>query len=255
MGSVNSSGHNQLLALVPADERERILASAERVQLGQRVVIYEAGSEMDEVYFPLSGMVSLVIGSEEGETVEIGTVGNEGMLGTPLVLGAARSQFEAVIQVAGEFLRMDRPAFEAELARSGALKAVAQRFAQALTNQIAQSVLCNRVHSVEERLCRWFLMAHDRVGTDEIQLTQNFVAQMLGVHRPSVTVAVGMLQKAGLITYLRGRLVVLDRKGLEAGACECYEIVRQETERLLDTRLGKEADRPLGRGALTSVNA
>jgi len=209
LGSVNFTGHNQLLALVPAHERERILASAEHVRLEQRVVVYEAGAEVDQVYFPLSGIVSLVIGSEDGQTVEIGTVGNEGMLGTPLVLGAERTQVEAVIQVAGEFLRLGRAAFERELAQSEALKAVAQRFVQALTNQIAQSVLCNRVHSVEERLCRWFLMAHDRVGKDEIQLTQNFVAQMLGVHRPSVTVAVGMLQKAGLITYLRGRLRVL----------------------------------------------
>ena len=255
MGSVNFSGHNQLLALLPAEERKRILASAERLSLDRRVVLYEAGSEIEEVYFPLGGMISLVIGSEEGETVEIGTIGNEGMLGTPLVLGAGRSHVEAVIQVAGEFLRLGRPAFEAGLAQGGALKAVAQRFAQALTNQVAQSVLCNRVHSVEERLCRWFLMAHDRVGADEIELTQGFVAQMLGVRRPSVTVAVGMLQKAGLITYSRGRLVVLDRKGLEAGACECYEIVRQETERLLAARIGKSADRPAASTVLSSVGA
>jgi len=178
-------------------------------------------------------MISLVISSHEGETVEVGTVGNEGMLGTPLVLGARASPVEAVIQVPGELLKLRRAELEAELAGNGALRSAAQRFAQVLTNQVAQSVLCNRVHTIDERLCRWFLMAHDRAGTPEIELTQNFVAQMLGVRRPSVTLAIGMLQKAGLITYSRGRLVVLDRRGLEAAACECYGIVQQETERLL----------------------
>lgn len=210
---------------------------------------------MDAAYFPLSGMVSLVISSEEGQTVEVGTVGNEGMLGTPLVLGAWLSPVDAVIQVAGELLKLRRADLEAELLMSAALRTAAQRFAQVLTNQVAQSVLCNRVHSIEERLCRWFLMTHDRAGSDEIQVTHNFVAQMLGVRRPSVTVAVGMLQKAGLITYARGRLVVLDRPGLEAGACECYEIVRQETERLLAAGIGQSADRPSGRDALSLVSS
>jgi len=230
---VNVNGENRLLQLLPAAERTRVLACCENVRLEQRKVLYEPYGLIEDVYFPLTGMVSLVISSEEGQTVEVGTVGNEGMVGSQLALGAQNSQVEAVIQVAGDFLRMGREDLEREVKRDGALRSAAQRFAQALTNQIAQSVLCNRIHSVEERLCRWFLMAHDRVGTDEIHLTQQFVAQMLGVRRPSVTVAVGMLQKAGLITYSRGRLGILDRKGLEAGACECYEIVRRETESLL----------------------
>jgi CRP-like cAMP-binding protein len=128
---------------------------------------------------------------------------------------------------------MARRDLERELKRDGALATVAQRFAQALTNQIAQSVLCNRLHSVEERLSRWFLIAHDRAGTDQIELTQQFISQMLGVRRPSVTVAAGILQKAGLVKYSRGKLSIVDRKGLEAAACECYDIVRRETERLL----------------------
>jgi CRP-like cAMP-binding protein len=233
MSLVNVSGQNQLLSLLVAPERARIMQLCERVHLEQRIVLYEAGDEIDEVYFPLSGMVSLVMTSEEGQTVEVGTIGNEGMLGTQLVLASGNSHLEALIQVEGDFLRMSRDDLEAELACDGGLRVVAARFAQTLADQIAQSVLCNGVHSVEQRLCRWFLMVHDRAGTDEICLTQHFVAQMLGVRRPSVTVAVGMLKKAGLVTYSRGRLGILDRKALEEGACECYDTVRQQTERML----------------------
>jgi CRP-like cAMP-binding protein len=203
------------------------------VYLEQRTVVYPAKSAIDQVYFPLRGVVSLVLSSEEGDTVEVGMIGNEGLTGTPLVLGADRSQFEAVIQVSGDFMRMARNDFEQELNGGSVLRKLGQRFAQALTNQIAQSVLCNRIHSVEQRLCRWFLMTHDRAGANEIILTQQFVAQMLGVRRASVTDAAGILQKAGLITYSRGRLEIADRKGLEAGACECYRIIQQETWRLL----------------------
>jgi CRP-like cAMP-binding protein len=199
-------------------------------------VLYEADAEIDEVYFPLTGMVSLVMNSEEGQTVEVGTIGNEGMLGAQVVLGANSSHIEAVVQIRGEFLRMKRDDLEAELSRAEGLRLVAQRFAQTLFDQVAQSVLCNRVHSVDERLCRWFLMTHDRAGTDEMRLTQHFIAQMLGVRRPSVTVAIGMLKQAGLVDYSRGRLVVLDRKALEESACECYGTVRQRTERLLDAK-------------------
>jgi CRP-like cAMP-binding protein len=181
----------------------------------------------------VSGVISLVVSSQEGDTVEVGMIGNEGMAGTPLVLGAERSQFEAVVQVSGDFLRLPRKDLERELEGGGALRPIAQRFAQTLTNQIAQSVLCNRVHSVEQRLSRWFLMTHDRAGSDEIELTQQFVAHMLGVRRPSVTEAAGALQKAGLVNYSRGRLEIVDRGGLEAAACECYRIVQQETQRLL----------------------
>jgi CRP-like cAMP-binding protein len=211
-----------------------VLERCKRLHIEARTTIYEPRSQISEAYFPLSGMISIVITSQEGATVEIGTVGNEGMLGTPLVLGAGRTQMEALVQVSGEFLRISHKDLEREIKRSGALREGALRFAQALTNQFAQSVLCNRLHTVEERLCRWFLMTHDRVGADDMVLTQQFVAQMLGVRRPSVTVAVGLLQRAGLVRYSRGRLHVANRKGLEAGACECYEIVRRENEALLD---------------------
>ncbi len=233
MNAVHVSGQNRLLSLLSASERQRVVDRCERIRLEHRTVLYEAGAQIEQVYFPLSGMVSLVISSEGGQTVEVGTVGNEGMLGTQIVLGARTSHVEAVIQVAGEGLRMARNDLQRELKRDGRLRSLAERFAQSLTNQIAQSVLCNRAHQVDERLCRWFLMTHDRVGKNDMILTQQFVAQMLGVRRPSVTVAAGVLQKAGLITYSRGRLAIINRKGLEASACECYDIVRQETERLL----------------------
>jgi CRP-like cAMP-binding protein len=233
MTRVNRRGENQLLSLLPQADRKRIVARCEPVALEIRTVLYEANGPMPCVYFPLSGMVSLVLNTQDGQTIEVGTIGNEGMVGTPLVLGSDKSPVEAVIQVSASLLRMTAKDFFRELKRSGALRAAGQRFAQTLMTQISQSVACNRVHPVEERICRWLLMTHDRVGLDDMVLTQQFVSQMLGVRRPSVTVVAGALQKAGLIRYSRGKMTILNRKGLEAGACECYQIVRRESERLL----------------------
>ena len=231
--SLNIAGQNFLLSRLPAAERARVLARCKRLRIPARTVLHEAGGEIAAVYFPLGGMVSLVVTSEEGQTVEIGTVGSEGLVGTPLALGAGRGRTEALVQVSGECYRMSKADFDRELKRGGMLRKLALLFAQALTDQLAQSALCNRLHSVRQRLCRWFLMVHGRVGTDEIMLTQQFVAHMLAVRRPSVTVAVGLLQEAGLVRYSRGRLHIVDRKGLDAGACECYRIVRREAEKLL----------------------
>jgi CRP-like cAMP-binding protein len=230
---VNNRGENRLLSLLPQGDRKRILARCDRLSLDIRIVLYEANGDMAHVYFPLSGMISLVLNTQDGQTIEVGSIGNEGMLGTPLVLGSDKSPVEALIQVQGDVLRMTAKDFLRELKRSSALRDAAQRFAQALMTQISQSVACNRVHPVEERICRWLLMTHDRVGLDDMVLTQQFVSQMLGVRRPSVTVVAGALQKAGLIRYTRGKMTILNRKGLEAGACECYQIVRRESERLL----------------------
>ncbi|MFN2643543.1 MAG: Crp/Fnr family transcriptional regulator [Burkholderiales bacterium] len=253
MNQIHLSGQNRLLALLPTEERSRVLARCEKVSFQHRTIVYEADGPIEEVYFPLSGIVSLVMSSSEGETVEVGMVGNEGMVGTPLLLGANRSPTEAIVQVSIEGLRMRREELEEELALGDGLASLCQRYAQALTNQVMQSVLCNRLHSVDERLCRWFLMTHDRAGTDEIVITQHFVAQMLGVHRPSVTIAIGVLQKAGFVSYSRGRLRILDRPGLEEGACECYANVREDTERLLRTRTnGTLANRP-GPGTVTKM--
>jgi len=233
VSKVNNRGVNQLLSLLSEADRARILARCEKIPLKIESVLYEAGSVMGHVYFPLSGMVSLVIGTEDGGTIEVGVIGNEGMAGTPTALDADRSHVKALIQVQGEFLRMGVRDFRLELQRNSVLNYVVHRFAHALTIQISQSVMCNRLHPMEERICRWLLMAHDRAGTDEIMLTQRFIAEMLGIRRPSVTVAAGLLQKAGFIDYSRGHVTILDRAGLEDAACECYAIVNRELEGLV----------------------
>jgi CRP-like cAMP-binding protein len=235
MTKVNKRGENQLLALLPQADRKRIFARCEKISPEIRTVLYEPNSIIGHVYFSLGGMVSLVLNTQEGQTIEVGTIGNEGMVGTPIVLGTDRSSVEAIIQVQGELLRMAVKDFRNELKRSAALRDGAHRFAQSLMNQISQSVVCNRIHPVEQRICRWLLMTHDRVGLDDMILTQQFVSQMLGVRRPSVTVVAGMLQKAGLISYSRGKMTIVNRKGLEAGACECYQIIRRDADRLLSS--------------------
>jgi CRP-like cAMP-binding protein len=249
VSKVNNRGVNQLLSLLSEADRERILGRCEKVSLNIEAVLYEAGSVMGHVYFPLSGMVSMVIGTEDGGTIEVGVVGNEGMAGTPTALDADRSHVKALIQVRGEFLRMGVRDFRLELQRNSVLNHMVHRFAHALTIQISQSVMCNRLHPMEERICRWLLMAHDRAGTDEIMLTQRFIAEMLGIRRPSVTVAAGLLQKAGFIAYSRGQVTILDRAGLEDAACECYAIVDRELEGLVGVdgmtvgTVGTRADR------------
>ncbi len=226
-------GVNLILSLLPAADRERILGRCEKLSLDIEKVLYEAGGPITDVYFPLSGMVSMVISTDEGTTIEVGVVGNEGLTGTAVALGAERSHVKALIQIKGEFLRMKVEDFLLELKTSTAFSELTRRFSQALLIQISQSVLCNRAHPMEERICRWLLMAHDRAGTDVIGLTQHFIAEMLGIRRPSVTVAAGMLQKAGFIGYSRGTVTVLNRAGLEEAACECYGIVNRELAKLL----------------------
>jgi CRP-like cAMP-binding protein len=234
-GSVHRKGENRVLALLPKSERERILARCERVVTEAKVILFRPNAAIGHVYFPLSGMASMVLTSRSGATVEVGTVGNEGMVGLPIYFGAKSSPTEGIWQVSGEALRMKTKDFVQELDNGGVLGTVLQRFSQALINQISQSVLCTNLHRIDRRLARWLLMTHDRAGTNEFGLTQQFVAQMLAVRRPSVTVAAGILQKAGLIRYARGNLAVVDRARLEASSCECYEVVKKESERLLRT--------------------
>jgi len=249
VSKVNNRGVNHLLSLLSEADRERILARCEKLPLNIEAVLYEAGSVMGHVYFPLSGMVSMVIGTEDGGTIEVGVIGNEGMAGTSTAVDADRSHVKALIQVQGDFLRMAVRDFRLELQGNSMLSNLVHRFAHALTIQISQSVMCNRLHPMEERICRWLLMAHDRAGTDEIMLTQRFIAEMLGIRRPSVTVAAGMLQKAGFIAYSRGHVTILDRAGLENAVCECYAIVNRELERLVEAdgmtsgMVGTRADR------------
>ena len=196
-------------------------------------LLHEPHAPTTHVYFPLSGVVSCVVTLKTGETVEIATVGNEGFVGSDAYLGAERSPLKAFCQVAGSALKMRVDQFRRSVDEYPEFADMVRRYMQGMVNQIAQTTACNHVHSVQARMCRWLLMTHDRVGADEFQLTQEFLAQMLGVRRPSVTVAAGMIQRAGLIRYQRGRIRIVDRAGLEAGACECYDTVRQEFDRLL----------------------
>jgi len=231
--SVHRRGESRVLALLPSAERQRILERCDRISLEAKQVLFRSNGAIRHVYFPLSGMASMVLNTPSGMTVEVGTIGNEGMVGMPVYFGANSSPTEGVWQVSGESLRMTAKDFRLEVKRAGDLRSVLQRFSQALMNQISQSVLCSHLHPMEQRLSRWLLMTHDRAGTDEFMLTQQYVAQMLAVRRATVTVAAGMLQKAGLIRYSRGNLTVLDRGRLEESSCECYEIVRRELQRLL----------------------
>jgi CRP-like cAMP-binding protein len=230
---IHVPGKNRLLAVLPRDEHERLRPHLVKVPLPLKEILYEANGPIPHVFFPLNGVVSLVILMESGFTLEVGTIGNEGMVGTPVFLGSESSPTRAISQVPGEALRLETKVFQKEMRRRGPLYGLVQRYTQAMINQISQSTVCNRRHSVEKRMCRWLLMSHDRVGADEFPLTQEFLAQMLGVRRPTVSAVAGILQKAGLLTYHRGRLTILDRKGLEAVSCECYRVVRDELDRLL----------------------
>ena len=226
-------GQNRILSGLTRDLQIRLVPRMEKLGLAVRQVLYEPHARIGHVYFPLSGVLSLVVVMTSGESVEVTTVGNEGILGTPVFLGAGSSPMKAFCQVAGQALRMRADDFLRSLDEHPELAALVRRYTQAMVSQIAQTSACNRVHSVQQRMCRWLLTTHDRVGSDEFHLTQEFLAQMLGVRRPSVTVAAGQLQRAGLIRYQRGRIRIADRAGLEAGACECYETVRQEIDRLI----------------------
>jgi CRP-like cAMP-binding protein len=170
---------------------------------------------------------------EDGTVVELATVGNEGMVGLPVFLGGDTMPLKAFVQIPGDAMRMKADVFKDSVNQGSPLHGLLQRYTQALFNQVAQSTACNRVHSIEERCCRWLLMTRDRVESDGFPLTQEFLSQMLGVRRPSVSVVAAILQKAGLIRYSRGRITILDREGLEAAACECYAIIKQEFDRLL----------------------
>jgi CRP-like cAMP-binding protein len=230
---IHQVGKNSLLSALPADQKARMEPHLDRVHLNLKEVIYEPNGPIPFVYFPLGGVVSLVVVMDDGLIVECATVGNEGLVGVPIFMGAERSPHKAFSQVPGDALRMPAADFRRETRPGTALHDVLQRYNQGLMNQMAYSVACNRLHSVEERMCRWLLMTRDRVGSDDFALTQEFLAQMLGVRRASVTVVAGVLQKAGFIAYSRGRISILDGPRLEAASCECYKIVQREFERLL----------------------
>jgi CRP-like cAMP-binding protein len=235
-----SSSENRLLAALPAGDRSRLLAHADEVTLDRGDLVFRANGPLNHVYLPRTGILSMVIDMTDGGTVEVATIGREGFAGLPVLLGTERSPAPVYCPVPPCVChRVPAADFVAELRSSTALWDLSNRYAQAHLNLSAQSTACNSRHPVEERLARWLLMTHDRVGDDELNLTQQILSEMLGVRRSSVTTAAGILQRAGLIDYRRGRIRVLDRVGLETAARECYKVVRAEFERLL----GSNGDR------------
>jgi CRP-like cAMP-binding protein len=222
-------GGNRILDALPAAEWDRLAPRLNPVKLALKTVLFEPCRQIDAVYFPLNGVVSLVTPLENGAIVEVATVGNEGVVGVPLHPGGTLA-VRAITQVAGRALRVPAATFLAEVDRSGRLSDLVRRYVQALFGQISQAAACNRLHSNEERLSRWLLMSHDRVGVDEFAITHEFLGQMLGSRRATVTLSAGILQAAGLIRYQRGIVTIVDRAGLESASCECYRVIKAELD-------------------------
>lgn len=231
--SVPHPRQNHLLAALPESDFGRIIPSLELIDLQLGRALYESGRPFTNVYFPISSIVSLLYVLENGASAEISVVGNEGIVGIALFMGGESMPNRAIVQSAGKAFRLDGQTLKQEFGRSGAFQHLLMRYTLALFSQMAQTAVCNRHHSVDQQLCRWLLLSHDRLAGDELTMTQELIADMLGVRREGVTEAAGKLQLAGLIHYSRGHIVILDRPGLEARVCECYEVVRKEFKRLL----------------------
>ena len=230
--SPDASRANRILAALDDGARERLFARGAIEPLALKTEIHLPGDALTHVYFPLSGIISIL--SMAGDaSIEIATVGSEGVVGLGAFLGDASMPWRVIVQVPGEALRVEVEHLQREIERNGTLRLMLGRYTQALLVQVAQSAACNRLHPVDERCARWLLASHDRVDAETFPVTQEFLAQMLGVRRASVTVAAGVLQKAGMIRYSRGKVRILDRAALEAAACECYRITRDEYARLL----------------------
>lgn len=233
MATATPSVANRLLAVLPGEVYERIARDLEQVSLVIRQALYLPNEPIPFVYFPCSGVMSLVTVLDDGTVVEVATVGNEGMVGVPVLLGTERIPGQAFTQIPGEALRIETEAFRLAVRQNGALLDLLHRYTQALFNQVAQTAACNRGHVVEQRCARWLLQTHDRVGSDHFLLTQEFLSQMLGARRASVGSVASRLQSAGLIRYSRGRITILDRAGLETLSCGCYRVIKREFDRLL----------------------
>ena len=228
-----SPRQNRLLRALPALEWERLIPQLELVELPLGQVICESGSPSHYVYFPTTSIVSLLYVMEDGASAEIAVVGHEGMVGVALFMGGGTTPSRAVVQSAGHAYRLKGQLLKEEFHRGGALQYLLLRYTQALLTQMAQTAACNRHHSVDQQLCRWLLLSLDRLPANTLTMTQELIANMLGVRREGVTEAAGKLQLAGLIKYCRGHITVLDRPRLERQVCECYQVVKKEFDRLL----------------------
>lgn len=230
---------NHLLAALPADEFARLEPHLERVSLSLGEVIYESGELLEYVYFPTTAIISLLYIMENGSTAEIGMAGNDGLVGIALFMGGRTTPNRAVVQSAGNAFKLRSKALKFEFHLSGEFQNILLRYTQFLMTQISQTAVCNRLHSVEQQLCRWLLINHDLLQTNKLVMTHDLIANMLGVRREGVSIAAGNLQKKKLIKYVRGTITMLDRKGLEKFACECYQVVHEEYDRLLGKYISK----------------
>jgi CRP-like cAMP-binding protein len=228
-----SSTDNRLLAAVPPADFARLQPQLEFAPLPLGWAVYESGGTQGYVYFPTDAIVSLLYVMEDGSSAEIAVVGNEGIVGISLFMGGETTPSRAVVQSAGRGYQLKASVLKAEFEHGGALQHLLLRYTQALITQMTQTAVCNRHHSVDQQLCRWLLLSLDRLPSNELVMTQELIADMLGVRREGVTEPAGKLQAAGLIQYSRGKITVLDRSKLEARVCECYAVVRRETDRLL----------------------
>ena len=229
---------NHLLAALSGEDYQRVSSQIKLVPLVLGEVLYESGSRQRAVYFPTTSIVSLLYMLADGASAEIAVVGNEGIIGVSLFMGGETTPSRAVVQSAGHAYRLPGKVLKEEFTRGDAMQHLLLRYTQALLTQMAQTAVCNRHHSLDQQLCRWLLLSLDRLVGDELVMTQELIANMLGVRREGVTEAAGHLQSAGLIKYSRGHITVLNRRGLEARTCECYAVVKKESDRLLPNRRG-----------------
>ncbi len=227
---------NRLLGLLPPRDYQRLRPHLRRIPLEYRQSLYRANKPIEFVYFIETGVGSLVNTMKNGEAAEVGTIGNEGLVGLPAVLGDDRAPTGVYVQVPGAGLRMKATLFKKELARSASMQTVMLQYGHAFFNQVAQSAACNHFHTLQQRCCRWLLMTHDRMQSDEFLLTQEFLAMMLGVQRTGISGVASGLQRAGLIRYRRGQVTILNRRALERRSCECYGVSKREFDRLLGVR-------------------
>ncbi len=235
---------NRLLSLLSDDDYERLRPHLSHVTFEYRKSLYEASRQIEQVYFPIDGVASLVIIAADGSSTEVGTIGSEGIVGLPVCLGDREAPSSVYVQVPGTALKMGARIFRRELEDSPTLRAVMLRYVHAFFNQIAQSAACVHLHHVEQRCCRWLLMTRDRMPANDFLLTHEFLGMMLGVRRTTVTEVMGVLQKAGHLQYRRGHVTILDREALQQRACECYKISKLEFDRLLgDTWLEPRTDK------------
>lgn len=233
MIEVSNPKQNILLDALQNAEFDRLSPNLELVEMPLGKVLYESGGMLEHVYFPTNSIISLLYVMENGSSVEIAVVGNEGILGISLFMGGETTSSRAIVQSAGYAYRLAAQLLKDEFNRGGSVQRLLLRYTQALITQMAQTAVCNRHHSIEQQLCRWLLLSLDRLASDELSMTQELIANMLGVRREGVTDAAGKLQRDGLINYCRGRITVLDRPNLEKRSCECYQVVKAEFDRLL----------------------